>query len=744
MPGPTSASAKPTIEKIALAVVVIASAWFAFTAFWGVFSIPGGGHLGAGGAGNSMAAEQMVKWHIPFPAWAWYTGHPPPPSDYLCHHPFGQYWIPAVFLAVFGHRDLVVHLPPALMSVAIPPMLYGIARAKWGPAAGAVAASAYVVVPVAVGFSQFLNLETICIFGALLFFWGHTRHMATGKRRYLVGSLVGLGFAAAGDWAGYLLVAPVFVWALLRAFVLPSRLTPPFKWAPYARWWALSSALAVASTLLWLGLFYKAGHLPEWISAAQGRAGGDPLKLKDVLEARKNWIDFSFTPLVIAIGKAAVPICVLRFFITRNDEETYSLSLLFGAVVQYVAFKQGADVHIFWSHYFAPYFALALAQLVHTGGAIVGFVVRHFSRRVAGIVAAWVTLVAGLLPVLAVAPDGVRSLWVWRRTGGRYDENGSLIRSHIDLLRVMEQVVNPATMRGTPIDVHGSTQWGWEHQWKYQGLANDSATPLQNTPSAASHPFWIARASGMGADEQRRLVNTAHIRVYGDAWIVDQREPKAPLDSFSLNEREPSVLEWFLFDPTEVHRDVATTPDPWTTWEWRSLLGQDAPFPTGEPATLDQMRIAHNAAIVRGDRAAAEHWRERIDAQLDRSVTAKYDTGLQLVGVRLVRGVEPRIESWFEVGKDPFAGDDLFAVRSDIEKKAFLSLIPVDATGREMAWPDSLPTKLWKPHCLYRTRADLNHRIGVERYTGHWLPRDGAPVPHRSDNRPDTVLVTVP
>ena len=50
MRGPT-----PAIEKVARVIVLIASVWFAFTAFWGLFSIPGGGHLGAGSAGNLVA-----------------------------------------------------------------------------------------------------------------------------------------------------------------------------------------------------------------------------------------------------------------------------------------------------------------------------------------------------------------------------------------------------------------------------------------------------------------------------------------------------------------------------------------------------------------------------------------------------------------------------------------------------------------------------------------------------------------
>ena len=88
------------------------------------------------------------------------------------------------------------------MSAAIPPLLYGIGKEKWGRSAGAVAAASYVVVPIAVGFSQFLNLETFCIFGALLFFWGHTRHMVTGKRRHLAASLGGPGVRLLGRLGG--------------------------------------------------------------------------------------------------------------------------------------------------------------------------------------------------------------------------------------------------------------------------------------------------------------------------------------------------------------------------------------------------------------------------------------------------------------------------------------------------------------------------------------------------------------
>jgi hypothetical protein len=179
------------------------------------------------------------------------------------------------------------------------------------------------------------------------------------------------------------------------------------------------------------------------------------------------------------------------------------------------------------------------------------------------------------------------------------------------------------------------------------------------------------------------------------------------------------------------------------TWEWRTALGQDAPVPTGEPKELDQLRIAHNVAIERGDQKAAEALREKIEARLDRTMSLKYDTGLQLVGVRRIGGVEPRIETWLAVDK-PFVADLEFDVRSNVERREPLSSIPADTFDRDMSWPEPVPTKLWKPRHLYKTTTVLNHRIGIERYSGRWIPREtGSPFPHRVDNRPDTVLAVV-
>src|SRR6202012_2612072 len=112
-------------------------------------------------------------------------------------------------------------------------------------------------------------------------------------------------------------------------------------------------------------------------------------------------------------------------------------------------------------------------------------------------------------------------------------------------------------------------------------------------------------SSGMVAAELTKVASTTRPRVYGDMWVVDQRERPGPIDAYSMNEHEPNPFEWLVFGGTEPTRNIGKTPDPWLTWEWRTHLGQDAAPPTGQPATIDEDRIAYDFAVASGDDAAA-------------------------------------------------------------------------------------------------------------------------------------------
>ena len=717
--------------RIAAVSVGLATAWFALAAAWGIGAIPGGGHLGSSGAAVAIAGEHIVRFRTLYPLADWYTSAEPGLDRTYCHHPFGVFWIAAALAWLWPHMSFVVQLPAVLMSAAMPALLYGIGRRvggpSGGPVAGVAAAVAFVAVPLDVGYACFASLEVTVMFGAALFFWGHLAYQASGLRRHLVAALVGVLFASLGDWPGYLILAPMLAWGLARAYLLPARVAPPV--APAQR---RAVVAAVVLSLACLGgtlaLFAHAHQLGEWLGAGAKRGNAAAVPLATVLAGRAAWLEFSFTPLVIALGKIALPVCVVRALVLRRDEELMALAALFGAAVQYVVFRQGADIHIFWPHYFGLYFALAMAQLADSARWAVLAVAREVSPRRAATAALVAAVLVGVVPSLVVLPDAARALVVWRQTGGRYDDRGALFRSHVDLLFVLAEVVRPRLALGEKIGVHPGTQWGPEHQWALMG----NAAPA-NAPSA-SQPFWVGRASGMGADELRALVAGRHVRIYGDVLLVERGvdDEPAPLDAFSLHEREPTLVERYLTHNTEPVRTLDAAPDAFLTWEWRVHLGQPATAPTAAPRTLDETRIAHDVAVDRGDAAEAARLRAIVEAALDRTRAADFVGGHRLLGVRLPGGVKPEVESWF-LAAGPVARDATFEVTSTVVARLPTSLVPVDPTVRSHAFAPSLSTKLWRPGFLYRMSAELKHRIGEERYTGAFSAR--APIPTTSGAR---------
>ncbi|MGH7272051.1 MAG: ArnT family glycosyltransferase, partial [Polyangiaceae bacterium] len=158
------------VEQTAKAVVIAATVWFALAISWGILGPVGGGHWSVV-ASRGIIAENMLKWGIWGPVRN-YTLSRPPVQFYYAHHPWGSFWVIAAFMRVFGRHTFVPRLAPILMSVATPPLLYGIGRSLWGPVPGALAALAYVVLPLTLAFGNFPGFEVPLIFGCLLTTWG--------------------------------------------------------------------------------------------------------------------------------------------------------------------------------------------------------------------------------------------------------------------------------------------------------------------------------------------------------------------------------------------------------------------------------------------------------------------------------------------------------------------------------------------------------------------------------------------
>ena len=416
-------------ERVARVVVIVASRVVRLHGVLGDVRHPGRRAPGRRQRGQRHGRRADLRWHILYPAWDWYTGHAAGQDRVHLPSP-----VRAVLRArrsscgCFGHRDFVVRLPAALMSRACRRCSTGSRARSGGAAAGAVAAASYVVVPIAVGFSNFLNLETFCIFGAIALLLGALApHGRPGARRHLVASLSGVCLRVLGRLGGLPARgadARLGVAAGLRPARARSRRASGSGRTPLVGACRSASspghAPALARACSRRPSRSATGSGRRWAAAAaRGRSSRTCSRRASTgsTSPSRRW------PSRSASSRRRCACCAL--FVTRRDEETLRASACSSGRRSSTWSSSRAPTSTSSGRiYFAPYFALALAQLVPRGRRRRRLAsVRRLSRRRAaggGVGRARARPRAGA----AMARDGVPSLWVWRRTGGRYDDNG--------------------------------------------------------------------------------------------------------------------------------------------------------------------------------------------------------------------------------------------------------------------------------------------------------------------------------
>jgi len=709
-------TANTRVERAARIVVVAATVWFALAVCWGLFARIGGGH-DAQIATRAIVAENMRVWHIFAPVKD-YTLERPTPDQFYVHHPWGMFWAIAAIAEVLGRGAWVPRVAAVLCSIATPPLLYGIGRALWGPIPGALSALAYVVLPIALAFGDLPGFEVPVIFSCLLITWGYLRFAQRWQRRWMLVSLAGVVAAANSDWECDVFIGVVLVSLAVGALLLP-RWFGRVHLRRFAQWWMLAAMLSGATVLAYVAYFQHIGGLENFLHSETQRARGSNYPLEAVLSARRYWIDVTFTPVAVAVGKIALPIFVARVVLWRRLNEVFPLALLVMAVVEYVTFKNGADVHIYWPLPFAPYWALSVGVL---GAVVIGVTRWVLARRKKtderGIVPLVALAAVGLVP-LVILPDGVEALHYAKATCGRFNEKGGHIFDDVDMSVAMEWMA--ARMApNTVVQMSESTLASREDRGQEWALHR----PIKQIPSTpyfgglAEERYYIGDLRFLGEAEQRRIVDMFHAVILGPFVLVDRQAPKAPLDAYSFDEREPTPLEWYFEYPTEPVRTVR--PDPWLTWEYREHYGQlPDPPPPGAPRTLEEIRIAHNVAVAGGDAAAAAKWTQQLLAGIDASVAARFSDGTQLIGKRFRPGVDPQLDLYF-LANGPLGGEYQFEVVSVIDAPRFLSLVPRDDRVKKYGAPFLLSPRLWRAGFIYVEHVDVRHRPGLERFAGYF------------------------
>ncbi len=718
--------ADPRDERVARIVLLLATRWFTLAAAWERFGPLLAGHY-ASSASMGIIAENMLRWRIPGPVWE-YTAQRPSPALYYCHHPWGIFWTTAALMKLLGRHDYLCRLAPVLLSAATPPLLYALGRALFRPLAGAIAAASFVVLPIALAFASFNALEVPVITWTLLALWGHVRLAQTGRRRHLLAALAGTFLALHADWPAYLLVGALLAFGVLRGYLLRPFFGPLKSERRFAEWWVLTTTLATLTLALYLYLFQKSGKLDDFTGSYGLRSAGNAIPFARVLEQRRYWIELCFTPPAIALGKAGAIVAVIRLLWLRREHEILPLLVLFMATVQYVVFKQGADVHVFWPHYFAAYFALAMAQLGATVASIaerVPALLARLKKRAAPLPSlrpAMIALGLGLLPVPIIARDGIPALRYARETGGRFNEKGLLIHSDGDktaFLRFVEPTLPPRA----PLEMHESMKTTWSQVWTLNGRPVAQNRPIPQR-GKSSEPY-LADTRFLLDELQGDLAKSFHLTAVGPFWRVLPRENAAPIDAYAIVEREPSWWERYFISGTEPHREIV--PDAHATWELRTHFDQRATLPTEPPISLEHKRIAHNMALSTGDDGKAAALLEEIEAAL-RPVHARYDDGTELLGTTFHEGACSMLTVILRAG-GPTTADVQLAVRSKVTARATFSLTMADPTEREVGLPLPIAPKRWRKGFLYSDQVPIRKRPGTEVFRASFWVRGRGTAP---------------
>jgi hypothetical protein len=709
--------ADPRVERAALVVVVLASVWFTLAALWEIGGPFAAGHYAASTA-VATGGENMWRFGV-IGAVTAHTHGPPSGRDFYCHHPWGIFWTAALFTKLFGHQFFVCRLPAVLMSACMPGLLYAFGRAAWGPIAGAVAAAAFTVLPISLSFANFHSLEVPVMFGVAVCAWAYLRLAQTGRRRFLLLSLAGLLFAENADWAGFVFGALLLAGAFARLFVL-ERFSPPVPSRRLVAFFAWAACLSIAVAGFYVVAFQSLGNLEDFLRSGQFRSMGAKLPLGLVLESRRTWIETAFTPLAILLGKLALPVLLLRAVFLRRDEDWLPLAVLGMALFQYLAFKQGADVHFFWPHYFAHYFALAAGVLAHGAQSLLGAAFRSRPRLVR--LSPWLSLGVFLCLVGLVLPDGVRALVFARKTGGRFNEKGYIIHPDFDKEAALS-FLSARLSDSSGILLHTSMKQSYWMDWLLERPVRTGKIPSRKVEG--TDRYFLLDARFTNADELRSLAKNYAIVAVGPFWFIDRARGHAPFEAYRIVRREPGALEAYFVQGSHALRDIE--PDPWAAWELSEHFGEhQVEPPSTVPEDLEQLRIAHNAALARGDEARARELLSRLTQEASLPSCA-YDDGTRVAAVHFERGSSDVLTVLLEAGPAS-SGDRRFRIDSTVEAPPVFSLTPKDPTLREVGLPTVVPPALWKPRYLYSSVTEVLKRPGRERYFGRFVGA-GAPVP---------------
>lgn len=155
----------------------------------------------------------------------------------------GSFWVPALFVRLFGFSDWAVILPNALAAVAAVVLVAVTAKRLAGPTAGLIAGTVVATTPILIAVSRSNQPETFFMLGLALTAWAASKALT----RASFGWLMAAGLFIALSFQMYMIEAWA-VWPALAAAWLSTRQ----RWARKLWRLAIAGVVSLAASLPWI------------------------------------------------------------------------------------------------------------------------------------------------------------------------------------------------------------------------------------------------------------------------------------------------------------------------------------------------------------------------------------------------------------------------------------------------------------------------------------------------------------
>ena len=309
----------------------------------------------------------------------------------------------------------------------------------------------------------------------------------------------------------------------------------------FGQWWAMSFCIVVLTILAHLAYIKAIGAVDEFLNQEAKREKGHDQPLRQVLDARRYWIDVTFTPLAVTIGKIAAPIFLFRLgFCSAGRSRSSRWRSFLMATVEYVhSQERRGRAHVLAVACSRPYSgALGRRPRARTAAR---------SRRPCrsrGSTSFPRALSKDAIPArgprsdrrlyaMLVLPDGVRGLYYARTTGGRLNDRGRRIFQDVYKSEAAGWLGGQMSARSR-VQIHASMHTTWAVDWALRrptvGRGRRTGPPRRT----GEDRYFLADLAFMKPPEQVKMARDFHVVAVGQFVLVDRAAPpRRPMATYS-------------------------------------------------------------------------------------------------------------------------------------------------------------------------------------------------------------------